>query len=103
MKKTKLLTGIKWVASIILLVVLIALLQGITGDRKFFTDFGSITLYIGLLLGLSIAYKWELLGGAIATLGIILSGFLHPLVIPPGILYIAYWFMSDRKMNMNKN
>jgi len=90
MKKTKLLIGIRWIAriwgGIILLVALIALLQGIAGDRKFFTDFGSIALYIGLIPGLSIAYKWELIGGTIATLGIILSGFLHPLVVPPGIL-----------------
>lgn len=98
MRRTKIADIVIWVAriwgTIILIITLIALFQGIYGEKQLFKDWKSIALYIGLLFGLSTALKWELVGGVIATLGILISGFFHPLVMPPGILYIIHWFMS---------
>jgi len=102
MKNINLAKTLKLVARIwgilILAVVLIALLQSILIGRNPFTDFKGISLFVGLILGLSIAFKWELVGGIIASLGILLSGFLHPLVIPPGILYIVHWFFKNKSL-----
>lgn len=102
MKRINLAKTIQLVARIwgilILAVVFIALFQSILTGRYLFADFRGISLFIGLILGLSIAFKWELVGGIIASLGILLSGFIHPLVIPPGILYIVHWFLKKKSL-----
>ncbi|WP_242202075.1 DUF7670 domain-containing protein [Aestuariivivens insulae] len=101
MKANKAAVIIRWIAriygSIVLLILLIALFRILAGGHNFLSDWKSIVLYSCLIIGLSIAYKWELIGGAIATLGLLISGFIHPLLLPPGILYITYWFLSKRR------
>ena len=95
---------IRWIARIyggvVLLMPLIALFRTFPGGNNFLTEGKSIILYAGLIIGLSIAYKWELLGGIIVTLGILISGFIHPLLLPPGILYIIYWFLNKNKSKL---
>jgi hypothetical protein len=84
---------IRWIARIwgglVIAVVLMAVIPEALGiSPNTFSDFKSIVLKAGLLIGLSIAYRNELIGGIIATLGIAASGFFHPLVFAPGLLYI---------------
>ena len=92
---------IKWAAwlggTAVLIVLLIAVTQIIGGVRNFEIDYQIIALYAGLLIGLPIAYKRPLLGGSIATLGILISRFFHPLVMIPGILYIIYGLLLRRR------
>ncbi|MFY0643476.1 MAG: hypothetical protein JXR19_03345 [Bacteroidia bacterium] len=59
-------------------------------------DWRTHVLSFGLLFGLLIAYKWELFGGVIATAAIIISGFYHPVVMIPGILFIVLWLISHK-------
>ena len=92
---------LKWAAwlgeTAVLIVVLIAVTQIIGGVRNFDIDYQIIALYAGLLIGLPIAYKRPLIGGSIATLGILVSRFFHPLVMIPGILYILYGLILKRR------
>ncbi|WP_282136397.1 hypothetical protein [Seonamhaeicola maritimus] len=87
MKSKKATNIIKWIAwiygGLVLLIPLIALYRTINGGDNFITDWRKIVLYTGLIIGLSMAYKLELIGG-----------FIHPLLFPPGILYIVYWFLK---------
>lgn len=88
---------IRWIArvygTVVLAIPLIFLIQVANGRAHYFDDWRTIVLYVGLIGGLSIAYKWELAGGIFVTLGILISGFIHPIIIPPGILYIVSWFI----------
>ena len=62
---------------------------------------------LGLTLGLLVAYKWEGLGGIIATGGMA-ALFIHRpdllrsvnmlLIALPGLLYVLYWWMKKRKL-----
>ena len=101
MKTNKVASIIRWIAwiygGIVLLIPLIALFRTLTGENNFLTEWKSIVLYAGLIIGLSIAYKWELVGGILATLGLLISGFIHPLLLPPGILYIIYGVIMMKK------
>jgi hypothetical protein len=59
------------------------------------------------VVGLTIALKWEGLGGLIATIGIIglfitrIDLITNPIFVmgiaPPGILYIIYWSLTRRQ------
>ena len=59
------------------------------------------------ILGLSMALKWEGIGGLIATLGIVglfiirtdllNSPYFIIGIAPPGIFYLIYWFLSRKK------
>ena len=104
MKTKKIANIIRWIAriygGIILLIPLIALLRTLSSGRNFLNEWQTIVLYAGLIFGLSIAYKWELLGGIVVTLGLLISGFLHPLLLPPGILYIIYWFLNKNNTKL---
>ena len=64
---------------------------------------------VSTLVGLSIAYKWEGLGGLIASLGLITGPIVtgqYPnraedlifvmIIYPPGFLYLIYWFKSKK-------
>ena len=83
---------LRWIAriygGIVILIPLIALAQVAMGGRNFVTDWQNYLLYISLIVGLLIAYKWELIGGLLTTIGILISGFVHPLILAPGILFI---------------
>jgi hypothetical protein len=83
---------IRWTArisgTIVLLIPIVALTQIIWGERVFNTDWRNIVLYSSLILGLSLAFKKEHLGGAITTIGVVVSGFMHPLILMPGVLYM---------------
>ena len=68
---------------------------------------------ISTIIGLILAFKWEGLGGLIASLGLVamfiiridlISSLIFIAVIfPPGILYLIYWFLSRRgKTSHNK-
>ena len=84
---------------IVLLIPLIALFRMVMGNHFLLNDWRTYVLYTGLIAGLASAYKWPLAGGITATLGILVSGFIHPFIIPPGILYILYWFLKRKKDN----
>jgi len=70
---------------------------------------------IGTIIGLAVAYKWEGLGGLITSLGLIIMIMVQTafgpkpehisivefirhysififVILPPGILYLVYWF-----------
>jgi hypothetical protein len=61
---------------------------------------------ISPVIGLSIAWKWEGLGGIITTAGMVglfiirpdlLSSLYMGIPIIPGLLYITYWLMTKNK------
>lgn len=62
---------------------------------------------ISIVIGLSIAFKWEGLGGIITILGMTGLFVLRPdllkaifIMIPliPGVLYVSYWLMNKTKV-----
>ncbi len=104
---------IRWIARIwgtsILAFVLFLLFAHIFGTEEGGNGFNNnsisfIFFPISSIIGLSIALKWEGLGGLITTVGII--GFFilrfdlisDPFFIcgitPPGILYLVYWYLT---------
>lgn len=105
---------IRWIARIwgtlILAFVLFFVLAHIFGDEESggFQGTSEIITFIffpvSSVIGLSIAWKWEGLGGLITTLGIIglfimrfdLISNLYIIVgiAPPGILYVLYWYLT---------
>jgi len=102
MSVTKLSKIILWTARIwgglILAITVISSIEYLQG--RSLPDWKGIVLIIGNIIGLSIAYKWEAIGGSIVVLGLMVSGFLHPLVIPPGVLYILYWYLMRRTIRI---
>ena len=62
------------------------------------------------LTGLALAYKWEGLGGFIASLAIIVAMTLNNtlglefllLIFPPGFLYLVYWYYSKKERKMQR-
>lgn len=113
-KKVKL---IRWIAriwgTIILVFILTFFLGYAFGDEGLGFDKISnhekitfIFFPIATIVGLLIAYKNEKIGGLIATLGMIVFFIMQPEVLtkpfvflgilPPGILYLIYWFLSKK-------
>ena len=109
---------IRWIAriwgSLILAFVLFFVLAYMFGDEGLGLNNLSkrdiitfICFPVSSVIGLSIALKNEKIGGIITTLGIIgllivrsdLSTNLYIMVgiVPPGILYLVYWFLSKRQ------
>jgi len=92
---------IKWIAriygGIVLLIPIITLIQASLGIRELHTDWRTLVLISGLIVGLALAYRWELIGGIIALISVFVSGFLHPVIIPPPLLYIIYWIIIKKK------
>lgn len=108
---------IRWIAriwgSLILAFVLLFVLGYMLGDEGLGLENLSnkdiitfIFFPVSPIIGLSIAYNNEKIGGIITTLGII--GLLivrsdlisNPYIIigivPPGILYLVYWFLTKK-------
>ena len=66
---------------------------------------------VSVVIGLSIALKNEKIGGLITTFGIIglliirsdLSTNLYIMIgiVPPGILYLVYWFLTKKHQQLN--
>ena len=120
MKNTKRITTIiRWIARILgsLLVVIgliffgSELVQDLTGEPVFSNDstisiVALLILHGAYIIGYSIAWKWEGLGGAIAIGGVICSQLISPsplsmfsaqlLFTIPGILFLIYWYLSRR-------
>ena len=93
---------------------LIAHLFGNEGSGEGLNDTKELIAFIffpvSTLVGLSIAYKWEGLGGLIASLGLIIGPIVtgqYPnkaedlifvmIIYPPGFLYVIYWFRSKKE------
>ena len=116
-KEIKTITFIRWTArilgSLILLFILFFLFAHLFGEEESgegFRNTQEVIMFlffpISTFLGLSLALKWEGLGGIITTLGIIGLFVLRPDLIPkglyiaapivPGILYIMYWLMTKK-------
>ena len=112
-KKVKLIKIILWIARIwsalILAFVLFFLIAHIFGDDESgegFRSVSEIVQFIGFpistVLGLAIAFKYEIVGGLISVLGLIILFILRPdliispiiIMIIPGLLFIAYWYLS---------
>ena len=112
---------IHWVARIwgtlnlafILLFVIAHLVGSVTGRGEKLgnptTDF--ILFPLSIIIGLAIALKWELAGGVITILGIILfhisradMGFnlLIDSLAAPGVLYLLYWLLDRIKKNQTE-
>ena len=91
----------KWlsrtVGTVVLAIPLIALWRRYQNEIVTQDDWRTWVLYIGLISGLSISYKWELAGGIYLTVAIIVSGFIHPVILLPGVLYIVYGLMKRQK------
>lgn len=112
--KKKLANIIRWIARIwgtlILAFVLFFLIADLIdgaengGGLKKDEILSFIFFPLSTVLGLAIALKWEGLGGLVATLGImglfivrfdLISDFVFiGSIVPPGILYLIYWFLS---------
>jgi hypothetical protein len=66
-----------------------------------------LLLHGAYIIGYSIAWRWEGLGGLIAIVGILLAQLISPsptsmflgqlLFTIPGFFYILYWFFSRRQ------
>jgi len=77
-------------------------LDNISNQEKITFLFFPISTIVGLL----IAYKNELIGGSITTLGMIGLLIMMPElltnphmiigIIPPGIMYLVFWFLSRK-------
>ena len=113
----KLTTTILWIARIsgalILGFVLFFLIAHLFGDDESDNGFRNkrevisfLSFPVSTFLGLSLAYKWEGLGGMITILGmiglfVVRSDLLHAphMAIPivPGILYTLYWLMTKNQ------
>ena len=52
-------------------------------------------------MGGCMAYKWELTGGVLTTIGILVSGIIHPIVLGPGVLYILYRVLNLKRTANN--
>ena len=116
MKNQKLTANIiRWIArvwgSLILAFVLFFILGHIFGDEGLglenLSNKDIITLIffpISSIIGLSIALKNEKIGGLITTLGIIgllivrsdliSNQYIMIGIVPPGILYLVYWYLT---------
>ena len=113
---------IRWIAriwgSLILAFVLFFVLAYMFGDEGLgFENLSNrdiitfICFPVSSVVGLSVALKNEKIGGLITTLGIIglliirsdLSSNLYIMIgiVPPGILYLVYWFLSKRHQQLN--
>jgi hypothetical protein len=98
-------------ASLVIAFVLFFLFSELIGTEK--TDYQSLPINdkiafvffpLSTLIGLSVAWKWEGLGGLITILGLIglliirpdlLSNFfLVGLIAVPGLLFIFYWYLA---------
>ena len=102
MKRSKFTLIILWLArvwgTLIITIVSISIYRDFMKPNEHLQhDRKGHVLSFGLLIGLLLAFRKELWGGIIATLAIVISGFWHPLVIPPGLLYILYWFLNRRE------
>ena len=112
----KIATTIRWIArisgSLILAFILFFLLAHIFGEDESgngFQNTKEVILFlffpISTLIGLSLALKWEGLGGIITIVGMIGLFVIRPdllnviymlLPIVPGILYTIYWLMTKK-------
>ncbi len=112
---------IRWIARLvggfILAFLLYFLLAHLLGNDESGNDFQStqeIIMFIfypvSTLLGWSLAYKWEGLGGLITNLGIIgliitspdlLNTFQFLIPVVPGSLYVIYWLLQKSKAHQH--
>lgn len=115
--RNNLTTAIRWGArisgSLILAFVLFFLLAHLFGEDESGNGFGNtseiisfIFFPISTVLGLSLAFKWEGLGGIITLSGMIglfivrpdlLGSFYIMIPVIPGALYTIYWLLSRNK------
>ena len=85
------------------------LIQDLSGEAVLSSESTSdivalLLLHGAYIIGYSIAWKWEGLGGVIAIVGIVCSQLINPSPISmflgqmmftiPGILFIIYWYLS---------
>lgn len=115
--KIKIATIIRWIArifgSLILAFFLFFIFAHIFGDDESGNGFQNskevisfLFIPISILIGLTLAFKWEGLGGIITIAGMIGFFIVRPdllnnlfMAIPgiPGILYLVYWLMTKGK------
>lgn len=115
--QNKIPTIIRWIArisgSLILAFILFFLLAHIFGEDESGNGFKNtvevisfLFFPISTLIGLSLALKWDGLGGIITISGMIglfvirpdlLNGIYMTIPIIPGILYTMYWLMTKNK------
>lgn len=88
----------KWVARIwafiVIAICLISLSRVILYELEFNPDFESYLLYTALPLSLIIAFKWQIIGGISATTIVLYTGFIHPFIIAPGLLFIIAFLIK---------
>jgi len=120
--QSRIVTVIRWIARIwgtfilaFVLFFVVALILGgdESGDGLFDTKevITFIFFPVSTVIGLSIALKWEGLGGLITTLGMIglllmridllSNAYFIVGIAPPGILYIVYWYVTKRQAQSN--
>ena len=100
-------TIILWAARItggLMLALMIGVMAGDIYEGKFVERFAKPdeawkqgVMFGSAIIGLSIAYKWEGIGGAIVTVGLLVIGFFNLVVLLPGLLYVVYWFLTLEK------
>lgn len=112
--------SILWIArawsSVIIAFVLFFLVAHIFGDDEGGSGLSNardvisfICFPVGTIIGLALAYKWEGLGGLIATIALITGMIIRYspgsslelnfilLIFPPGLLYLVYWWRARRQ------
>ena len=103
----KLPTILLWIArvwgAVVIGIIVIALTRSNPELPALGEEFKDTVLKLGVPLGLLLAYKWEGIGGLIALLAVLVSGFVHPIVITPGILYLVYALLRYREKSRKLN
>jgi len=106
--------------SVILAFVLFFIIAHLFGeeqiDKGFLNTKEIITFIlfpISTIIGLSLAYKWEGVGGFVSSLGLIIMFTIRVdlisnlifigTVFPPGILYLVYWILSKSEKKPHNN
>ena len=62
------------------------------------------------IIGLALAYKWEGRGGLISSLALITAMILNNLlelkfillILPPGFLYLSYWYLNRKERQIGQ-
>lgn len=85
--------------------------EGIKGFNSTSEMISFLFFPVSIMIGLSLAWKWEGLGGLITIIGIICFHVMRPDLIldpmidglaVPGLLFIVYWLMSENLKRSNE-
>jgi hypothetical protein len=110
--------GVRWTArllaaALLAVILLIFIGEGFNPFRLTKTEAIQMTFFFSTCIGMAIAWRWPLIGGAISTAGILLffavefaltgwfpQGLFFYLMLLPGILFLSSAFLRRRMIAM---